>query len=112
MTFPGGLTTIQVTGSELETLDGSPLNGVVIFSASGPISDPAASVVLAGSAVTQVINGVLSPLTIPATDCVTPPFTYTITLRLQSPDPDPPPVTGVSIPASRGPTVDLSELLA
>lgn len=112
MTFPAGLTTITVTGLHILSLDGHPLDGVVIFTASGPVDDPAADAVLSGSAVGEVSGGVMTPVQIPATDAVTPAFTYTVSQRLQSPDPDPPPVTGISIPGSRGPTVDLSELLA
>jgi hypothetical protein len=115
MTFPPGLTTITVTGQDLVALDGSPLNGVIIFSPSTPISDLAVSAVLEGSAVAEVVNGVLSPpLVIPTTDCVSPAFTYTITQRLQDADGasgSPPPVTGVSIPATLGSTVDISQLL-
>lgn len=112
MVFPPGITTIQVTGQELETLDGTPLNGVVVFSASGPISDPAVSTVLEGSALAQVVNGVMTTLLLPTTDCVSPGFTYTITLRLQGPDKDPPPYPGVVIPHTLGASVDISALLA
>lgn len=115
MTFPAGLTTITVTGSDLETLDGTPLSGVIIFSPSGEISDPAVSAVLEGSAVANVVAGsIVQPFIIPTTDCVTPPFTYTIAQRLQGPDGvegAPAPISGVSIPHSLGSAVDLSALV-
>jgi hypothetical protein len=115
VTFPAGLTTITVTGSNLEALDGSPLSGVIIFSPSEEISDPAVSLVLEGSAMANVVAGsIVQPFVIATTDCVTPPFTYTITQRLDGPDGvegAPPPISGVSIPSSLGHTVDLSALL-
>jgi hypothetical protein len=115
VTFPPGLLTIIVTGSDLQGLDGSPLTGVIIFSASGPISDPAVSAVLEGAAVANVTDGVITPpLVIPTTDCVSPPFTYAIELRLEDADGStspPPPVEGVSIPSSLGASVDISRLL-
>lgn len=112
MTFPAGLTTITVTGLHILSLDGQPLDGAVIFTASGPVDDPAADAVLSGSAVGEVVNGVMTPLQIPTTDAVTPGFTYTISQRLQTTDMSPPPVTGISIPSTLGATVDLSDLLA
>lgn len=114
MSFPAGLTTITVTGLNLLALDGSPLNGVVLFTPSGDIPAPAVSTLLAGSAVGEVINGVMTPLLVPTTDCVTPGFTYTISFRLQGPDGvtgNPAPLAGVSIPHTLGATVDLSVLV-
>ena len=112
MTFPAGLTTITVTGQHVLSLDGQPLDGYVIFSASGPLENPAADVILSGSASAQVIDGVMTPVTIPTTDAVTPAFTYDIAFRLDSADGiSPPPLVGVSIPSTLGPTVDLSQLL-
>lgn len=112
MTFPDGLTTITVTGQHVLSLDGHPLDGAVIFSASGPLDDPAADAVLSGSAVAVVIQGVMTPIVIPATDAVSPAFTYDIAFRLDSDDGiSPPPYPGISIPSSLGPTVDISALL-
>jgi hypothetical protein len=115
VTFPAGLTTITVTGQDLQALDGTPLSGFVIFTPDAPIADPAVSALLEGSATAQVTAGaIVQPFVIPTTDCVTPPFTYTITQRLQTPDGaegGPPPVTGVSIPSTLGAAVDLSALL-
>lgn len=114
MTFPAGLTTIQVTGLHIEGLDGTPLSGVIIFSASGPVVDSALSALLEGSATGEVVSGVMTPVIIPTTDCVSPGFTYTITQRLQTPDGaegSPPPVTGVLIPHTLGASVDLAALL-
>jgi hypothetical protein len=115
VTFPAGLLTITVTGSNLLGLDGQPLTGAVIFTASGLVDDPAVSALLEGSAVAEVVAGaIVQPFVIPATDCVSPPFTYTITLRLQDADGAegaPLPVTGVSIPSTLGASVDLSALL-
>jgi hypothetical protein len=114
MTFPAGLTTITVTGANVLGLDGSPLTGVVIFTASGPVDDPAADAVLDGPAVGNVTGGQLEPLVIPTTDAVSPAFTYTITVKLQDADGaegGPPPLVGVSIPHTLGTTVDLSDLL-
>lgn len=114
MTFPPGLTTIEVTGLHITALDGTPLSGNVIFSAAAEVTDPAVSDVLEGSAIGEVLNGTMTPIIIATTDCVSPPFTYTITQRLVTPDGvegSPPPVPGVSIPASLGVSVDLSALL-
>jgi hypothetical protein len=115
VSFPHGLTTITVTGENVLGLDGLDLNGVVIFTASEEVADPAASVLLDGAAVGNIASGVLvPPLVIPTTDCVSPPFTYTITLKLQDADGiegGPPPLAGVEIPSSLGATVDLSALL-
>lgn len=114
MTFPPGLTTIEVTGLHITALDGTPLFGNVIFSADAEVTDPAVSDVLEGSAVGEVLNGVMAPITIATTDCVSPPFTYTITQRLVTPDGaenSPAPVPGVSIPSTLGATADLSALL-
>jgi hypothetical protein len=111
VSFPAGLFTIVVTGEHILSLDGQQLNGSVIFSAAGPVDDPAVNALLEGSAVGPVINGVMTPLTLPCTDAVSPGFVYTITVRLQTPDPDPPPVTGVAIPHTLGATVDLSALI-
>jgi hypothetical protein len=112
MTFPGGLTTITVTGQHVLALDGQPLDGAVIFSASGLLDDPAADAVLSGSAVAVVTGGVMTPLVIPTTDAVSPAFTYDIAFRLDSDDGiGLPPYPGISIPASLGATVDISALL-
>lgn len=112
MSFPAGLKTIQVTGLHILDLGGSPLNGSFIFTPSGPVDDPAVSALLEGSATGQVIEGVMTPVTIPTTDSVSPSFTYTINTRLATADElSPAPVTGVSIPSSLGATVDISTLL-
>jgi hypothetical protein len=112
VTFPDGLTTIEVTGQNLRDFAGEPLSGYVVFTASAPVADPAADLVAWGSASSQVVDGVLTPLTIPTTDCVSPSFTYAIRLRLDDQDGDPPAWTGVAVPSALGSTVDLSALLA
>jgi hypothetical protein len=111
MTFPAGLTAIEVTGLHLLDLAGNPASGYVTFTASGPVASPAAGAVVLGSADAQVSEGVMTPLTLPTTDAVSPAFTYTIYLRLQGEDADPPPWTGISIPSTLGASVDLSALL-
>jgi hypothetical protein len=112
VSFPAGITTIQVTGRHILDLGGNPLNGSFVFTPVGPVDDPAAQTLLEGSAVGQVIDGVMTPVTIPTTDAVVPSFTYTITTRLSTADESSPaPVTGVSIPASLGASVDISMLL-
>lgn len=111
MTFPAGLTTIEVTGENLRDFGGAPLDGYVIFTASAPVVDPAADLVVFGSAMAQVVAGVMVPVTLPATDAVSPAFTYTITLRLADTDTSPPPYENISIPSTLGATVDLSQLL-
>lgn len=111
MTFPAGLTTITVTGQNVRDLSGAPLNGFVVFTASVPVVNPAADLVAFGSAEALVTNGVMTPVTIPATDSVSPGFTYTITLRLQSEDNSPPPWSGIAIPHTLGASVDLSALV-
>jgi hypothetical protein len=113
--FPAGLAIIEVTGLNLLAFDGTPLSGAVIFTASGPVEDPAVNLLLEGSATGQVSGGVMTPVTIPTTDCVSPGFTYTITAQLQTPDGaegGPPPVSGILIPHTLGATVDLSALLS
>lgn len=112
MSFPGGLTVIEVTGLNLRDFGGGTLSGIVIFTASAPVADPAADLVAFGSASSPVVNGVLTPLVIPTTDCVSPAFTYTVRLRLDDQDADPPAWTGISVPSSLGASVDLSTLLA
>ena len=111
MSFPAGLLTIEVTGLNVTDFSGAPLNGFVIFTASEPAADPALGLTVFGSAEALVEDGVMSPVTIPTTDSVSPSFTYTITLRLQSEDNSPPPYTGVVIPHSLGASVDLSALV-
>lgn len=111
MTFPDGLTTIEVTGLSLLDFGGVPLSGTVIFTASEPVAAPGAEALLFGSATTEVVDGVLMPVTIPTTDCVSPPFTYTIEMKLDEPDASPSPWAGVSIPSALGASVDLSALL-
>jgi hypothetical protein len=114
VSFPAGLLTITVTGLHVLDLAGEPLDGEVIFTPSGPVSDPAVSALLEGSAVGQVVAGVMSPLVLPATDSVSPAFTYTISTRLTTEEGalgSPAPVTGVSIPHTLGASVDLSVLL-
>jgi hypothetical protein len=109
------ITTIQVTGQTMNALDGTPLNGVIIFSSSVPIlADTADHDLVEGSAPTTVTAGVMKPVTIPTTDSVTPTFTYTITLRLVTVDGaegSPPPFQGVLIPSTLGATVDLTALV-
>lgn len=113
MTFPGGLTTIEVTGQNIRDFGGALANGYVVFTASAPIADPAADLVAEGSTEGVVTNGVMAPVTIPVTDSVSPSFTYTVTLRLQTADGNgPSPYEGISVPASLGASVDLSELLS
>ena len=113
MGFPAGLLTVTVTGQNILSLDGQPLDGAVIFTASGPVDDPAVSALIEGSAVAQVVDGVMIPVVLPCTDSVSPSFTYTITTRLNNADGiSPPPVTGVAVPHSLGASVDLSALLA
>ena len=112
MSFPAGLLTITVTGQNILSLDGQPLSGAVIFTASGPVDDPAVNALIEGSAVAEVVGGVMVPVTLPCTDAVSPGFTYTITVRLQTADGfSPPPKTGVALPHSLGATVDLAGLL-
>jgi len=111
VTFPAGLTVIVVTGLNVRDYSGALLNGAVIFSASAVGADPAADLVLDGSAEGLVTNGVMTPVTIPTTDSVSPGFTYTISLRLQTGDADPAPYTGIAVPRSLGATVDLSSLI-
>jgi hypothetical protein len=102
---------IEVTGLHVIDFGGNLLNGTVIFTASEPVADPAAGAVVFGSAAAPVVEGVMTPVTIPATDAVSPPFTYSIALRLQAADFAPPPYTGVSVPSTLGASVDLSSLI-
>ena len=50
MSFPQGVPTIEVTGKNLRDFGGSPLSGVVMFTASEEVADPAANLLLEGSA--------------------------------------------------------------
>jgi hypothetical protein len=104
---------IQVTGQHLTTLDGTPLNGFVLFSTSQAVDIPDMPAIFLGSADATVSNGVMDTITIPTTDSTLPPFSYTITLRISGPDGDSDNqvLTGVQIPSSLGPTVDLAALL-
>jgi hypothetical protein len=104
---------IQVTGQRLTTLDGTPLNGFVLFSTSQAVDIPDMPAIFLGSADATVSNGVMDTITIPTTDSTLPPFSYTITLRISGPDGDSDNqvLTGVQIPSSLGPTVDLAALL-
>jgi hypothetical protein len=114
VTFPGGLTTIEVTGLNILAMDGTPLNGAVIFTPSGVVADSALSLVLEGSAVGEVSGGVMTPLTIPTTDSISPSFAYTVAFRLQAPDGvpgTPAPLLNVSVPHTLGASVDLSALV-
>lgn len=114
MTFPDGLLTIEVTGTDLSTFDGTPLSGTVIFGASEELADPGVSAVLDGAGLGVVTGGVMAPVRLPTTDCVSPGFTYTITQRLATPDGaenEAAPATGVAIPSALGASVDLSALL-
>ena len=114
MTFPGGITTIEVTGLNLLAFDGTPLNGSVTFTVDGEVAVPAADTVLVGSATGIVTNGVMSPVTLPTTDNISPGFSYSITQNLQTSDgvtSSPAPVQGVGIPSTLGVTVDLSDLV-
>jgi hypothetical protein len=105
------VTTIQVTGLSIQTLDGTPLNGFVIFSA--PEVETIPGVIFAGSGDATVRNGVMDTITLPTTDSTIPPFTYTIKLRISGPDGDldNQVYTGVPIPSTLGATVDLSMLI-
>jgi hypothetical protein len=114
VTFPAGLATIEVTGLNLLQFDGTPLEGVVIFSVAGQVPDPALSLLLQGSAVGEVAGGVMDPLTIPTTDCVSPGFVYTIIPRLQTSDGVPSlvaPLQNVAVPSAYGDSVDLAVLV-
>lgn len=109
--FPVGVTVITVTAASMLGFDGTPLNGVIIFTPSQDVFVGGVSV-LEGSASLTVESGVGIPVVVPTTDAVSPSFTYTIEQRLDTPDGvSPAPVTGVAIPASTGATVDVSTLL-
>lgn len=110
--FPFWLPVITVTGQDLVAMDGTPLNGAIIFTPSAPVY-VAGWAVLEGSAVMTVVAGVAqAPLVIPCTDAVTPAFTYTLTQRLATPDAlGPAPILGVAVPHSLGASVDISQLL-
>jgi hypothetical protein len=113
VTFPAGLSVIEVTGLHLLALDGTPLSGMVVFSAGGTVADPALSVLLDGSGTAEVENGVMAPVIIPTTDCVSPAFVYTIDVTLATPDgfQGKTVTPNVSIPSTLGASVDLSALV-
>lgn len=112
MSFPPGVPVITITAIEQLSADGTPLNGVILFSPSETVYIAGVGV-LEGTASLTVTDGVGASIQIPYTDAVTPHFTYTIRLRLDTTDGiDPAPVEGVSIPQSTGASIDVSTLLA
>jgi hypothetical protein len=104
---------IEVTGQHITTLDGTPLNGFILFSTDKPVDISDTPAIFLGSADATVSNGVMETITIPTTDSTLPPFTYTITMRISGPDGDADNqvLTGIQIPSSLGSTVDLATLL-
>jgi hypothetical protein len=109
--FPFWLGVITVTGESLVGTGGELLDGDIILTPSEPAYIPGWAV-LEGSTVLTVTNGTAVPVTVVCTDAVSPSFTYTITQRLNTPDIlNPVPVTGVSVPHTLGPVVDISALL-
>lgn len=106
-------TMIQVTGKSITTLDGTPLNGFILFSTDDAVEIPDMPAIFLGSADATVRNGVMDTITIPTTDSTLPPFTYTITMRISGPDGDADNqvLQGISIPSTLGSTVDLAALL-
>jgi hypothetical protein len=104
---------IQVTGQSITTLDGTPLNGFILFSTDGPVDIPDMPAVFLGSADATVRNGVMDTITLPTTDSVLPPFAYTITLRISGPDGDSDNkvIQNVQIPSTLGASVDIAALL-
>jgi hypothetical protein len=112
VTFPVGLTVIEVTGLHVTDFGGNPVSGFVLFTPSQAATpDASVHLVMQGSTEGVVTDGVMTPVTIPTTDSVSPPFTYTISLKLQTADNAPAPYTAVAIPASLGASVDLSALI-
>jgi hypothetical protein len=116
VTFPAGITTIEVTGNNLLAFDGTPLSGVIIFTPAGTVPVPSADAILQGSATATAQNGAIAgPFVIATTDCVSPGFTYTISFRLTTPDGQEssvPPAENVAIPSTLGASVDLSQLVS
>lgn len=108
--YPFWLGVVQVTAKSVVADDGTLLNGVFILTPSVPVYIGGWAV-LEGSASLTVTSGAGAPVTVPATDTAGTVFTYTITTRLDGPDSPPPPVTGVSVPHTLGPSVDISALL-
>lgn len=104
---------IQVTGQSITTLDGTPLNGFVLFSTDKAVDIPDMPAIFLGSADATVRNGVMDAINLPTTDSTLPPFTYTITMRISGPDGDADNqvLTGVQLPSTLGPTVDLASLI-
>jgi hypothetical protein len=116
MPFPAGLTTITVTGLNILALDGTALSGTLVFAASGLVADPAVSALLKGNATATVTNGVMTPVVLATTDCISPGFTYTVTASLQSPSglvsfSSALVASGVVIPSGLGSSVDVSALV-
>lgn len=106
-------TMIQVTGQSITTLDGTPLNGFILFSTDKAVDIPDMPAIFLGSADATVRNGVMEPVNLPTTDSTLPPFTYTITLRISGPDGDADNqvIQNVQLPSTLGSTVDLATLL-
>ena len=104
---------IEVTGQQLTTLDGTPLNGFILFSTDKAVDIPDMPAIFLGSADATVRNGVMDTITLPTTDSTLPPFTYTITMRISGPDGDSDNqvLQNVQIPSTLGPTVDIAQLL-
>lgn len=109
--FPFWLSVVEVTADSVLASDGTPLSGAIILTPSETLDLD--GVLVEGSATITVSGGTAdAPVTIPCTDCVSPSFTYTVYLRLNTPDGiSPAPVTGVLVPSTLHPSVDISQLL-
>lgn len=109
--YPFWLGTVLITAQEVVGFDGEQLSGAFLLTPSMPLYISGA-MVIEGSASLEVVSGTGAPVRVPATDSLSPSFTYTITQRLATPDSlNPAPVTGVAIPHTLGPVVDISQLL-
>jgi hypothetical protein len=107
MSFPSaGVPSTVVTWRNAVTGSGEPLNGLVEFATAADLNFPAATppTRFEGPAVTEVVNGVMTPVTLP--DCqhaLGTAFSYTVTVRAEGAAP-----YQVTTSAITGSTVDLS----
>lgn len=122
MGLPSGIGTIQVTGNNLCDLEGNPaVSGFVYFRASGQLADPTHNVIISNVInVAKVVNGVMTPVTMPVNDETVNPNGFTVNIRTELYYNDP--VTGIlkntpviddfdcSLPHTLGATVDIAAL--
>lgn len=114
MPLPGGITTIQVTGTYTDS-SGSPLGGAVLFTPSSALVDATGTQILGNTAITAQVSsstGVMVTQTLPCTNnaSLAPPgWTYSVTVAVPGASQV---ITNVLLPSTLGVTVDMSQISA